>query len=117
MVYPAKTNKRLNIQLVIMYVIAEATFPSLMNSKASKLKVEKVVNPPKNPTVIKSFTIGEISVLFNVIPKTQPIRKQPNEFAANVPYKDKPKHDLEIQDIKNLVTAPNPPPTNTAKRL
>ena len=92
-------------------------FPSLISSKLSKLKVEKVVNPPKNPTVIKSLTIGEISVLFNVIPKTQPIKKQPNKFAANVPYKDKLKHDFETKDIKNLVTAPNPPPINTAKTL
>ena len=105
-------------QLPVMYIADNTYFPFLISSKLSKLKVEKVVNPPKKPIVIKSFSSGgKNSVLFKVIPTMYPIRKQPAKFAIKVPYNDELQHDLATQDIKNLVTAPNPPPTNTAKIL
>lgn len=57
-----------------------------MRSKISKLKVEKVVSPPKKPTVTKNLKLlGITQILFIEIPKTKPINKHPIILTKKVP--------------------------------
>lgn len=44
-----------NITLVKTYRIAYIKFPLLNSSNTSKLNVEKVLNPPQKPIIIKNF--------------------------------------------------------------
>jgi hypothetical protein len=48
-------------------------------------KVEKVVNPPQNPTVRKIRHSSERIFVLSDMPKINPIIKQPNKFTAMVP--------------------------------
>jgi hypothetical protein len=50
----------------------------------SKLKVEKVVNPPQNPVISKSFNVSFCKLFFWMYPKSKPISKQPKILAINV---------------------------------
>jgi hypothetical protein len=51
----------------------------------SLAKVEKVVNPPQNPTVRKIRHSSEIIFVLSEIPKINPISKHPNKLTAMVP--------------------------------
>lgn len=42
-------------QLIRILAIAQPVIPSLMSSKVSKLKVEKVLRPPQIPIIIKAL--------------------------------------------------------------
>ena len=52
-----------------------------MSSKTTK----KVVNPPQNPVIRKTFIDGEIKWVFSAIPKKMPMMKLPATFTVNVP--------------------------------
>ena len=47
---------------------------------------EKVVNPPQNPVIRKTFIDGEIKWVFSAIPKKMPMMKLPTTFTVNVPH-------------------------------
>ena len=92
--------------------MASMVLPSFKSSNASRLNVEKVVNPPKNPEIIKSLIqSGKISDLIKA-PKIYPIKKQPAAFTKNVAKMADKKYFFESKEIKNLKTDPAPPPIN-----
>ena len=53
--------------------------------KVSLQNVEKVVKPPQNPTVRKSFQLSDMPVPRSTMPQKTPISKQPKRFTAIVP--------------------------------
>ena len=84
--YPKNVNKRPRVQLKNIYKKASVAFPVFKNSNISRLKVENVVRPPKNPTVMNNFRVSEMFWnLFKVSPKTSPKRKHPTIFTRKVP--------------------------------
>ena len=46
---------------------------------------EKVVKPPQNPVIRKTFIDGEMRCVFSARPKKMPITKLPMMLTANVP--------------------------------
>jgi hypothetical protein len=63
---------------------ARTDCPDLSKLIVSKENVEKVVNEPNSPTIIKSRRFGD-NILTKDSWKTKPITKQPIIFAKNVP--------------------------------
>lgn len=85
--------------------------PSLSNVAVSKIKVEKVVNAPQNPTINKALELGERAILFSEIIVRNPITKQPSKLTAIVPYgKEEPKVLINMLEIKYLAKVPIIPP-------
>ena len=72
--------------LIATYTIRLKKFPACSIIKASLEKVEKVVNPPQIPTVMKSA--NELLSLEFLLknPHSNPITKQPTRFTASVPH-------------------------------
>ena len=79
------------------------------------MKVEKVVSPPKNPTVKNNFNWGGILYLCKIKLQIYPKIKQPIMFALNV-AKGRLNFD-KARLIKYLKLAPIPPPKNTKRKL
>ncbi len=77
------------------------------------MKVEKVVNPPRNPIENK-----RLSSLFKLNELTKPIKKEPDILIINV---DKGNDFLyflvKVSWIRNLVRLPKAPPIQTNKRF
>lgn len=59
--------------------------PSFNSDRFSLANVEKVVNPPQNPTVRNILIPGLIRSPLSDIPYMIPIRKLPKMFTVNVP--------------------------------
>lgn len=72
------------------------------------MKVEKVVKPPQNPVVSRSFVDGDISPLpLQLSPEKKPMMRHPKIFTVKVPKgKVMSVHDCTIFDTPYL----NPPP-------
>lgn len=51
----------------------------------SSAKAEKVVNPPQNPVMRRTFSSGVMTCVFSIRPKSRPIMKQPITLTRNVP--------------------------------
>ena len=47
---------------------------------------EKVVKPPQNPVIRKTFIDGEMAWVFSASPKKMPMMKLPIRLTANVPH-------------------------------
>lgn len=56
-----------------------------INPIPSKVKAEKVVNPPHKPVIRNNFQCSLLSKLLKVMPHIIPIIKQPVMFTAKVP--------------------------------
>ena len=70
-------------------------------------KVEKVVNPPQNPTVRKIRHSSEIIFVLSEIPKINPISKHPNKLTAMVPNgNDETKLFCTTLAVRYLATPP-----------
>ena len=77
----------------------------------SEEKVEKVVNPPQNPTIKKGFQRDEKSEFFCIQPNSNPKRKQPIILIRKVAIgKGRIQKDLKNIFIKNLQAVPKNPP-------
>lgn len=101
--------------LKIMYEKNSKYFPSVKNERLSDENVEKVVNPPQNPTVNEVFNqAGQGAFKYKYAP-ANPKTKLPVMLTVNVentmftPIERKRLFDA------NLIIAPSPPPINTAK--
>ena len=88
-------------------------FPSFISSKISRLKLEKVVSPPKNPDIIKSLTKLGNTFDFKTSPNTSPIIKHPIILTKKVPITGVKKYFFDNNEIKYLKTEPMAPPKNT----
>ena len=56
---------------------------------------EKVVKPPQNPVIRKTFIDGEMRCVFSARPKKMPITKLPMMLTANVPQgKGRDRYDV-----------------------
>ena len=75
-------------------------------------KDEKVVKPPKNPTVIKIFHESKFERPIKNAKKI-PIKKLPKIFTVKVPRGKSPGFPAKKVVVKYLQTAPNPPPKKT----
>ena len=96
-----------------MYNNPIVTLPFLISSNVSKLNVEKVVKPPKKPTVRNNLNAcGIMSDLFSTMPNTYPIKKQPIKLTLYVPKIGSENKFRHIMVIVYLNTAPIPPPMN-----
>lgn len=94
------------------------TLPDFISSNISRLNVENVVKPPKNPTTINIFKISDnISVLFNTYPNIIPINRHPKILTKNIPKIGVIKYFLDRTDTANLNIAPIPPPIKTERNL
>jgi hypothetical protein len=92
--------------------------PSLSMARFSFAKVEKVVNPPQNPTVRNIFQPGENKESLSDSPYINPIRKQPEILTKKVP-KGKAEGKLFCikREARNLITLPINPPEPTRKSV
>lgn len=77
--------------LNIKYINAISMFPDLIKLNNSKLKVEKVLNPPQKPTK-SNFLVGSCNSAFSkVTPITMPKIRQAIKFAKKVENGNSPK--------------------------
>lgn len=92
---------------------APSVSPFRSNSKVSRLKVEKVLNPPQNPMAIKGLNSGEevgfLAKKAVIKPKTRQLRK----LAKIVPVGNKVVVILYL-DKANRHKLPKPPPMKIA---
>jgi hypothetical protein len=71
--------------LRLVYRAKKRKLPSLNKARFSLAKVEKVVNPPQNPTVRNILHSEFIISPFSDNPKKIPISKQPKILTKKVP--------------------------------
>ena len=72
--------------LIATYAIRLMKFPACSIIKPSLEKVEKVVNPPQIPTVMKSaHELLSLEFLLKN-PQRRPITRQPTRFTISVPH-------------------------------
>ena len=74
-----------NATFIKMFNVASIKFPFRINSKVSKLKVEKVLNPPQNPIIIRYLRKLEFSILEEKTYKAKLIIVQAKTLEINVP--------------------------------
>ena len=74
------------VTLENIFINANKKSYSFSKFSVSKENVEKVVNPPQNPTVRNNLNKGEINS-FSLNPNMIiPIKRQPRKLTAKVPY-------------------------------
>jgi len=71
--------------LAATYPVAGSHSPPSSIFAVSHPKLENVVYPPKNPTVMAIRQSGETIMRFNVICPTRPRRKHPVRLISSVP--------------------------------
>lgn len=72
-------------KLIANFTPKDLHCPLDASSRASRLKVEKVVKPPQKPTAIKAFACKLPSVTDKPAPNDTPSSKHPKELTAKVP--------------------------------
>jgi len=82
---PNQTEARQSRRLSTMFSIARNISPSLKRARVSYPKVEKVVKPPRIPSMRKSLKFGPKSEREALSPPRIPIRRQPLMFTNRVP--------------------------------
>ena len=97
-----------------MFSVAIKKAPFFINSKVSKLKVEKVLKPPQNPMISKGFTNSEKLNLpekkYIVKPKIKVAKKLESKVERG---KFSLTKSLNNKDIPILQMLPKPLPTKT----
>ena len=94
--------------------MATPTLSFFNNSCVSSANVEKVVNPPHNPTLRNRITF-EFTLYFIAIEDKAPITNAPKIFIINV-FRGNPLSVFTyIKPIKYLNTEPRKPPNPTSK--
>ena len=88
--------------------------PFRINSKVSKLKVEKVLNPPQKPITIKYLRKLEASILVENKVKATLRTKQLSTFAMRVPYGNP---EGVAYTTPKRAKLPKPPPIKIAIRI
>jgi len=69
----------------ITFAIPHHICPVLNNTNVSKLKVEKVENPPQNPITTKKYQKFLLENIGSYFPKARPNIKTAKTLAINVP--------------------------------
>jgi len=82
---PSQTEARQSKRLRITLSIARKASPSLKRARVSYPNVEKVVKPPRIPSMRKSLRLGPSSEREALKPPRIPIRRQPLMFTKRVP--------------------------------
>lgn len=73
--------------------------PEEPNENDSNENVEKVVNPPQNPTINKAFNLSFINPFLLNIPQIKPKRRHPKTFIVKVA---KGKEDFHVKRNRRL---------------
>jgi len=81
--YPIKARLSPTKLVMRIYITAVLTSPSRKRFKFSRLKEEKVVNPPRMPTKRKTLNRGENSKRSNK-PQRKPMTNDPKRFTTRV---------------------------------
>lgn len=102
------------ITLMQIFAIARIQFPERINSTVSKLKVEKVLNPPQNPVISSNRIIPKL--VFELIVKTTIASiAELKIFDISVEVgKEFSALFFSKYEMKYLAKLPNPPPINTS---
>ena len=114
---PQKTNNIPKTLLIVTYATAVFQLPSLNSWNVSRVKVEKVVNPPKRPVNTKRRHSWDQWVSSNRH-QIKPIRNEPRRLTASVPAgKTGPVKRWTKRNIPWRQTAPIDPPAIIARIL